>query len=430
MIGLTIVVIIVIVLLVTRAYKPYTPPSASPTQMSQVYNPPNPWGWDATHSSVPVEGIDGKCNVYTFAARDCFSPAIIGFTDIRSCSSGCGGGRECLCSPPQAGQTCVDDDQIFASKQMHRCQPNPTDWEIRTSGFCRMQDGNLATPGTVEQYYTPCNPILKPSDTKAQQNNNRCSGSLSLVVFNANLTTIGPGAFNQAQCMQEPNYSITTDAKGQTVFTGLTPLTTAVCDMRLSYKGFPRELFRIQRADYTGSAFVSNPSGAFARIIHRPTSLAVAPTFNTGPTGQPDPRLPVAGGPLQLLPVSTANSGYWWLLIPFTQDPNYVSGPIRLIARPQMVYISDPRTVPSLSNGKAMWTFLTAPGRLSVSPTSATPGGALILKPFITTNGNAPPEQQAASLLAQTQYVDYAIANLIAQGLRNFDFFNPFRQIT
>ena len=323
LIGLGIVVVVVVILIATGTYKPYKPPTVNPTTMSNLYTPTNPWNWDAKHSAVPVDGPDGVCSVYTFASFNAFAPAIVGFTQINGCGTGCTGQNQCVCSPPLAGQICVDDDQLFAQKLQHICQPTNTGWDVRTSGQCRQQNGELVDPGTVEQFYAPCNPT-NSNNTGTQQtaiNNNlsRCPGTIGLIVFGANIRQPGPTALNEAQCMQEPDYII----EGSEV-TGTTPVMGNVCDMRLSYNGYPRELFRVQRADFNGTNFVPSQAGPYAQIIHRPTGYGVAPTLGNDAFGNPDLLKPILNAPLQLLPLATGGSkGYWWLLMPQISDPSY-----------------------------------------------------------------------------------------------------------
>ncbi|CAH6418286.1 Hypothetical protein POVN_LOCUS56 [uncultured virus] len=251
-----------------------------------------------------------------------------------------------------------------------------------------------------------------------------------MVAFQADINEIGPTAFNKAQCMQEPTYTVTTDDRGQTIYGDLSPLTSTRCDMQPEYRGFPRQLFRVERANFTGTDFVPSNTGGFTRIIHRPTGYAVAPSLLTDAIGRPNLNLPIPGAPLQLLPLSTGNNGYWWLLVPYFQDPTWIPGaPIRLIARPQAVFVPRPALVPSLVDAKAMWSYLTAPGQLVVSPQTDIIGVVpqpLITKQYLVVNANAPPEVQAASKLASTQLLDYSIMGLITRALKSFDFNGAF----
>lgn len=323
-IGIVIVVIIFIFLVAQRVYTPYAPPAPDITAMTNLYTPTSPWGWNDTSSAVPVDGPDGICSVYTFTASERFSPAVVGFSSINSCAGGCEGAG-CVCSNPQQNQVCIDDDQLFARKMKHRCNPNATGFDLRTTGTCRTQNGALVIPGTEEEFFTQCVPGGGPPPAAGSDNQSRvprCPGTLGVIVFNTDTTVIGPQVFAEAKCMQDPNYIITPPATagGTATVSNTSPLTGNTCDLRISYMGYPRQLFRVERATFDGQSFTSSNSGPFMKITHRPTGYVVAPTFSrsqeTGLTG------PAFGQPLQLIsPTISASRGYWWYLSPQMSDP-------------------------------------------------------------------------------------------------------------
>jgi hypothetical protein len=433
---LTIITVTVVVLLVARQYKPYKPPAPDPRLFSQQYVPTNPWS-----TANPVAGVDGGCNLYTFASTDRFTPASIGFTSINACNNISGAGcvgSGCFCSPPQAGQTCNDDDQIFAQKVQHTCQTINTGWDLRTTGTCRQQNGVLVAPGTTETLFALCTPqggvpdsatsvstAQEAQTSRASQNDNRCAGTLALVAFDVNITAVGPTALDSALCMQEPQYVISTDSNGNIVVTNIAPFTAQRCDMTVTYLGFPSQLFRIQRASFDGANFVPDQNGLFARITHRPTGYGVAPALLNSSSGQPSLSNPVVGQPIQLIPLTTGGStGYWWALIPQLDDPAYVSGAlVHNIGRAQMVYVPDATLLPT--NRSAIWTYLTTSSTaLSVIPESNIAGARLITTQYITVDANAPIsggiDPQARSKLASVLYLDYPIISLITQNLSSF----------
>src|SRR5665648_1225815 len=114
LIGLAIVFVAIFILVIVGAFKVPTPPVPDAQTFSNLYTPTSPWRWDADNSSIPVPGIDGECNVYTFTTNQQFAPANISFTNINGCSttdtsnvnssvgSSCiSSGSACTCSPPQ-----------------------------------------------------------------------------------------------------------------------------------------------------------------------------------------------------------------------------------------------------------------------------------------------------------------------------------------
>jgi hypothetical protein len=422
LIGLGIIIIIVVLLAVFKLYKPYTPPTVDTTIFNNQYQINSPWS-----SSTPVFGIDGQCNVYTFISNNKYAPANISFSNINSCSSsGCLSGT-CGCSNPLSNQTCVDDDQVFAIKQTHSCMGDP-DLSVRTSGQCIKQNGNLVNKNEVEIYYARCTPKVQSSDitstsasqtTDSDTNNTRCPGSLSLLAFNVNQSIIGPDIFKNALCMSTPNYTQSTNSYGKVIYSNLTPLKQTVCDMTLSYNGYPSELFRIERSDWDGRKFNSNQNGRFAKITHRPTGFSVSPTF------QSNGITPITKGNLQLIDTSLASStnissstGYWWLLVDGLSNGN-------LVSESQIIYVADPTKVPN----PITWEFATS--SLSIQPqydpstlTLVNNGNVIMDNYFIvditkTINGV---DSKTLAMGLSTSYLDYSILPIIMQNPSNFTF--------
>lgn len=404
-IGFTVIIIIVIILAVLKSYDPYVAPSINTEMFNHQYQINSPWS-----QSTPVFGIDGQCNVYTFASNDKYSPANISFSNINSCSeSGCFSG-DCGCSKPLSNQICIDDDQVFAIKQTHSCMGDPG-LSVRTSGQCVKQDGNLANKNEVEIYYAKCIPNQESvsqsaaganQTTNADSNNTRCPGSLSLIAFNMDQSTIGPDIFRNALCMSTPEYTQISNNYGKVVYSNIAPLKQIQCDMSLSYNGYPRELFRIERADFDGRRFNANQNGRFAKITHRPTGYSVGPTFSTNGI------TPVEDADLQLIDITTneiKNGGFWWLLVnPLTNG--------NLASESQIIYVPDASKVPN----PVTWEFVTS--SLSIQPeydpislTLISNGNIKMRKYFfvdITTNYNGIDSKVLARGLS-TSYLDYAI---------------------
>ena len=206
-------------------YKPYSPPTIDSSAMSQIYQINSPWGWSEGATSAPVPGTTGDCNIYTFVAKNSYTPANITFNDLKTCQTNntCVGSN--LITPNYS--MCIDEDQVFATQRQHICQGNTgltinnttTDQAATiTSGKCLQQNGNLANPGDIEIYYQRCAPIdnkvltkvgtVTTSTVKGGTNNFKCPGSLSIIAFNVEQGKLGPSIFNNAVCMSTPKYNL------------------------------------------------------------------------------------------------------------------------------------------------------------------------------------------------------------------------------
>uniref|UniRef100_A0A6C0AEF8 Uncharacterized protein n=1 Tax=viral metagenome TaxID=1070528 RepID=A0A6C0AEF8_9ZZZZ len=335
---LVISIIIIVILIVFNQFNPYIPPSTSAINtetMEQLYVINSPWGWDNKgNNSIPVEGDSGKCNVYTFKATSQFTPATFSFDSMKTCVAN----STCTFTSSDSS-TCIDEDQLFASQRQHLCRGNTgatidnqvTDQSATiTSGSCLQQDGIIVGVGTVEKYYTKCFPQTSESSTiNTTNNNNKCLGSLGLIGFNITQGVIGPSIFNNAVCMSTPEYTYSNGT-----YSNLSPVKQAPCSIQTSYGGYPSELFRIERASFNGLTFTFDQAGSFCKIIHRPTNYLLSPVG-----------LPTEGGLLELIPINNIkNSGYVWL---FSENVSFNANGIDISANTQLVYIPDPKNVPS-----------------------------------------------------------------------------------
>ena len=422
LIGLVIIVLIIVLFANRGAFKSYAPPEVDPTELAQQYTPSNPWGINGGFdpSTIPVDGVDGQCNVYTFTSDRQWEPALVSFTSINSCLGGCISGRDCKCSVP-VSLPCIDDDQLFAAKMTHTCQPEPTGWDIRTSGLCRKQDGTMVPPGTVEEYFTRCQPSSTGETNPIQSVN--CKGSLSLIMFRVDIGKGGPTAFDDALCVIDPN-----DPSSPNILDNI--FTTGDCDMSSSKDGIPRQLFRIERADWNGKEFKENQNGNFARIVHRPTNKLLSPSLGLGIDGKPSPLKPLIDEKVILIDRG-AKDTYVWALIPQLKDPTIPSptDPKRLIARSQIVYAPNPRLFPNFNDQASLWKFLTALGSNTLSMTpKKLPNSiyGLWMGGYVVTDSLGDEQTQRASKLAFGMYLDYSIVGIIRDIPQNYDFYGAF----
>lgn len=411
-----------------KLFESYKPEKVDPEQLAGEYTATNPWGNNGKPGpGVPVNGTDGLCNLYTFKAPGRFEPAFVKFSSIIGCD------QNDNCSKPLPGSNCADDDQIFAQKRVHTCLAKPTGWDIRTSGTCRQQNGKLVPPGTVEEYFVRCNPSNPKPDISNNNKDNRCKGSLSLIVFNANIEEAGPGAFDKAWCLSDPNYIdnriFGVEDLGQSTVVGTFPFTMETCDMRISYKGFPRQLFRVERAEYDGFRFIPNQEGVYAKIVHRQTGYILMPTLKSVnqklSTLNPDITKPVN----MYDPKLFGRDIYPWGLVSQLSDP---ANP-KIIARSQIAYLPDPTRVPNFGDSKKIWEYLTSKNNNVVSMSPVLDNNKRILKlvPFVTVDSTLPttpgsPDPQQLSKETAAMYVDSSIVGIIVKNPQNFDFNGPF----
>jgi len=339
LIGIIVFIIIMVLLLVFDVYTPYKPTKNTGEDMNniaaQIKTINYPWS-----AATPVDGLNGQCNVYTFVSNDKYMPAIVSYSDINSCNSGCQG-LNCSCSTPTVDQTCVDVDQLFAQQVVHTCKQLNTD--LRNSGMCLQQNGQLVNPGTVETFYSVCqtsttSPVSGGSgetQTTSSQNNNYCTGELSILAFNIKQAGLGEEIFDNAVCMSTPNY-VANNVNGKITYNNLTPMYAYECDLSATYNNIPSQLFRIVKASYDGANFKENQYGNYFRIVHRPTGYYVYPSFETGFTN------PIAGSLQIVKPAdSLPNKGYTWFVAPPLTSP---AGD--LMSLTQLIYIQDVKTFP------------------------------------------------------------------------------------
>lgn len=459
-ISLIVLGVIALILYSIDAFEPVS--SAPRPDFSADYSLPNPWGWvinGQPMAYIPVEGVDGQCNVYTFVSTQPYSPASPNYADLSTCvgdvaarlqpgesvtlgsptAGFCPGDSGQSCSSPSPGQNCVDYDQLFALKARHQCIGD-LNFAVHSGGQCRTQDGKLVDPGYVEEFYVNCS-TAPSTGSVAEQSNRRCPGSLGFIVFNTSENQAGPSYLQNAFCLQEPNYVATVTAlppdgaissgeitsSGERVlrsYSNVETLFTGECDMRCAYLGYPRQLFRLDRADWNGTGYAQSSSGAYMRITHRPTGLCVAPTLNGNQ--------PLSGQPLRLVSPTSTSQGYWWYLIPQLYDPNYIppdegeEDPPRYFARPQIAYVPDPAAIPNPNDRQAFWAFLTSSNPpLVMAPSARASHVPMIVQPYLIVDANLPlsaPSQQA-SILSSAQYMDTQLLPLILLDPEAFSFY-------
>lgn len=461
-------IVLGVIALILYSIDAFEPVSMAPRpDFSADYSLPNPWGWEVNGqpvSYVPVEGIDGQCNVYTFVSTQPYSPASPNYADLVTCvgdvearlqpgesvilgsptAGFCPGDSGQSCSSPLPGQNCIDYDQLFALKARHQCIGD-LNFAVYSGGQCRTQDGKLVDPGYVEEFYINCS-TAPSTGSVAEQSNRRCPGSLGFIVFGTSENQAGPSYLQDALCLQEPNYVATVTAlppesgripsgkisslEGRETrivrsYSNVESLFTGECDMRCAYLGFPRQLFRLDRADWNGTSYAQSSNGAFMRITHRPTGLYVAPTL--------DGEQPLSGQPLRLVSPTSAAQGYWWYLVPQLYDPNYIppddedeEEPPRYFARPQIIYVPDPAAIPNPNDRQAFWAFLTSSNPpLAMAPSAKALHVPMIVQPYLVVDANLPliSQPQRASILSSAQYIDTQLLPLILLDPEAFGFY-------
>ena len=366
-----ILLIIIITLIYNNFYVPYIPP----TPLIPNIIPLSPWS-----KPTPVDGIYGKCNVYTFISKIPYIPVVIKFNDVSE-------------KIPISSSTCVDDDQIFASKNRHTCQSLGD--SIIVTGQCLQQDGKLVDKGTIEEYFQTCTPPgVKTGETTASTNNHRCNGSISLIAFNINQKTKGVDIFNGAMCMSS---SLTID---QPILVLQQP-----CDTTSSYLSYPTQLFRVVRAIYKNKKFVIDQGGIFCQIVQRPSNHILAPTFTTG-------GLPILGEPLRFI----NSEAFWWVLVGAMSDP--VIGN----SQPQIVFIKNAGTLPLSAEKKKLFEYLIDPKNniMSIQMVSEIAGEKLIMGKYIFTDAKS--TQTTLAKINTTQYLDYSILPTIMTNPQKYNF--------
>jgi hypothetical protein len=310
-----------------------------------LYTPPSPWS-----KEIPLD----DCKIYTFIGSQ-WAPAKISYLSLPSCHEG----ENCSVSKG----TCVDPDQIMARKYVHTCESLEG-----TSNKCLTQNGLEVDRNYIEEYYSPC--ILDTKDPYVPV----CKGELSLLAFNTNIKTTGPNVLSSSVCLSIPT------------------LTQEECSMATSLRGFPTQLLRIERADFTGTKFVENPSGQYVRIVNRSDGTVLAPDNSS----------------LKWIKPGTLYSslGYWWVFL--SLQPS------------QIIYVDDPINFPSVSNPDEVMTYLNENNVYSIQPSirgnSLPIGDKLTMGPLIREKNN----------LYQTQYFNYAILPLLLSSPQNYDFYGPF----
>jgi hypothetical protein len=342
-----------IVILSLKLYKPVI----EKKEENVYFTPPSPWSQD----EIPVEGEAGKCRVYTFVGDNRWSPAKISYSSINSCNEG----ENCSIS---RGNTCIDPDQIMAAKYVHVCEGDVL--LAGTSGKCLTQNGLEVEKGYIEEYYSPC--TVNEKDDKIVPT---CKGELSILAFNTNIKTTGPSVLTSAVCLSIPT------------------LTQEICDMSASANGFPTQLVRIERADFTGTKFVENGSGQYARIVNRLDGTVLAPDFSSN----------------QLKWIKKSDTyylsqGYWWILL--STSPS------------QIIYVDDPLNFPT--NQNEIIDYLNNNVVYSIQPSVINNqliiGDKLKIGNFIKEKNN----------IYQTQYFNYAILPLLLSSPQNYDFYGPY----
>jgi hypothetical protein len=406
-----IIIVGIAILFSLKQFTPYASQTVATQTFLTTYSIPSPWT-----SAIPVQGIPGKCGVYTFTGVcnppvPCNNPPVISLATVdNAIVAGYVTGPDLLAA-------CTDSDQVFMRQVQHSCLFQKAGKIGPQAVGCVKQDGTYANTGDIETFWQLCQPGAGSGSSTGETqtvtaNQGLCTGSISGVGFGY---TGSPASNPQPAtpfCMKSPVYSVNSKSQGQ--FTSGSSITFATCDLgEHDVNNYPDQLFRVERAFYSQGKFKPGNSGYYTRIIHRPSGNCVAPQFVTI-NSQPQYGNPKPGKPLQYIPCSSnSNSGYWWMISP-TLAPAVASAPVIVgatktspgwsfnpSAYPQLVYVNDPTEIsPNLGSG-VLWELLTTittdpvtkvktPLYYSVGLDSATAPTKLQLNEFLVYDAGVP----------------------------------------
>ena len=446
---------LLILLFYLGSFKEFIPPPINPDSQSMLYNLPNPWSWDPPASEVcydeitgkkiecrsyiPVDGIDGGCNVYTFVSKSQYQPANFTFNDINSCSQKCSDSKTCSCMIPYS-KVCVDPDQLFAQKIKQICYSTADYITINNNNdTCMTVFGSTAEIGDMQEYFTTCNQIYsgksneqKIDNNSINMNNGYCFGSLAILVFNLG-SGVGVEIFDNALCIESTNWSVVNN----TVYIDLYPIKLEKCNLTKSYNSIPSQLFRFARAEFKENSFKQSNSGSFVSITQRPSEYCLYPSLD------PITKNPVLNSVLGFIP-KNSNIEYCWFLLPRLppREIKTVTGAYNLYsAREQIIYVNSPKLIPQTTNTTELWNYiidtLATTSIYSIQPECILNStntqyilknsGNLIISNMLFYNENEPYTSltNSKSIICSTQYLDYTLLPLITSNPASYTFYSP-----
>lgn len=442
LIFLLILFIIIVIFIVLGVFKNYEPPESSIESMQYEYYIPSVWSytdpWDTTikegdqKSTNPVYGIDGLKNVYTFISNIPYTPPTFKFTDIITCSNinSCANGS-CICSTPTTSQTCIDSDQLFAQKLEHICYGFPEYINNENQiDECLQNNGLLVPIGTIEQFYSPCSDESKSSNTTQQQSigsvesipDVNCFGSISILIFNLG-SGVGSTVFQNSQCFDSSSWSV---SNGE--YYNIANIKSSECNTTKTHNGYPSQLFRVQRASYSGS-FKQSQSGSFCRIVQRPSEYFLYPFIESGNT------IPIKGSSIILTNTISVNETYCWFMVPAIPVNYYLINNeyIYTSSKQQIIYVKNPNDIPQTNNYNDLVQYIITNKSLSIQPQTYQSGqqfymydnGDLILDNYLFYNNNESSNSlnNSKCFLGYINYLDYNILPTLLKNPDDYTFY-------
>lgn len=303
---------------------------------------PNIWS-----KSEPIVGNPkGNCLLYQFEAYDVISGST---TYVIPGGSNLNLNVLNSMTGVTVNTSCIDVDQIYAELSSRTCQG-----VTGSTSFCYNNEGQLLSPGDVEQLYVQCG------------TNTLCPGALALIALNFNI-----GSSQPALCI----------TKGSSI-------TGNECDITQE-----SQLFRLTRTFFTvtgtGSAATvnvqpasTNQGGYLTQILDRDSQLCLGVDDNND---------------LSLVNCST-NGGYTWLLTPSFTTTTNTNTP------QQIAYVTNTDLIsfPTSLTAQELENWISTNNIMSLALISDQPA----LAPFsldITTGTNY-----------NTQYITYSIYNTLS----------------
>lgn len=408
-----------------KVFVAYVPIPTPVETLNLEYYIPSPWSYtdpfdesipsSDQKTAIPVEGINGQCNIYTFASQGKYTPANIKYINLEGCQNGnaCLSG-ECTCSSAYPSlDTCIDPDQVIAKQMVHACFAYPASFNLQnTTNQCKRMTGEMANVGDVEQFFTNCE---SKGNTQSQTitdisgsngtTSNYCYGSLSLLSFN--YYGSGVDAYNGSTCITSPYWQYSNG-----VYSNLDNLSLSACDISKKWNTVPSQLFRVVRAAYT-TTFKEDMTGNFCKIVHRPTGYVLTPKLETNGSVS----LAIENSTLYL---SASNAPYYWYILPDLPASTYSKG---YGGKSQFIYVPDPKLIPQNTNANQIWDYLNSNNVMSIQPETylsngkykVQDGGLLLLKKYLYYNYNQPSTETNNSkcMVSKLQYISYSLLPLI-----------------
>ena len=429
-IGFSITFIIIIGLIFFNAFAPYKAPENNITTDYQNYLIPSPWSSPPSPSSNQVNNL---CNTYTYIGNTNFYPPNVKFANIITCTNinGCVG-NSCTCTIKSSNSlNCIDSDQLFAKEVSHTCVAFGEGAEVpNNTNECLQTNGEIVPVGTVETYFAKCGETTSQSTQETisdinQITDNYCFGAISIFVFN-----MGPGTgtqvFENALCFESKNW---TESNG--TYLNLSPIKLNTCNTTNTYMNFPSQLFRMQRASYSGT-FKQTTSGSFCRIQQRPSNYYFYPNLDTGSLS------PIPLSNILLQNITDDTKTYCWYLLPNIPVQMYVTGTqtLYLSARQQLIYVPSDKasTVPASNNYFKLLQYIMTNNVYSIQPQLYIEGGKYILanngnlildKVLVYNNSESATSLNNSKCIACTiNYLDYAILPVIIKNPDEYTFYS------